>query len=192
MRFYVLGTGDSIHKYKPTPGSYCVGVNDIWKFIQTDFLVCMDLPGDFKPERLKIITDSMPIEFFTLSSEMPNDDPFKQWDKHFPRIKHLKQAKPRGNLDAIDDPESIPVSICSPFCACVIAYRLGATEIILYGVDLINHWLLSTKDNQDRLIKDFKGLRESLFDRGCNLYVGTDKTALHPTIPVHEEPTQQG
>lgn len=179
MKFAILGTGNSIKDFIPSPEITTVGVNDIEKFIRTDYIVCVDPPRVFNKERLKIITESKPKTFFTLKGNDGED--YDEWQKYFKNIKQFKQAEPRGNPDMLSSETYLPVSICSPFSACCVAYKLGAKEITLYGVDLINHPNFSEELIQ-RIIKDFVKLKVELEKRGVKLFVGSKETRLFPAI----------
>lgn len=77
------------------------------------------------------------------------------------------------NFCHLDSP-SLPKSVTSPFVACVIAWKYyGATEIHLFGVDMINHPHI-----QGELIRKskihFKNLQKALEPKGCALVVHGD------------------
>jgi hypothetical protein len=154
----VLGLGPSIDLYNPD-GNISIGVNDIWSKVKTDYIVCVDLPQRFTPDRLKVINDSNPIKFF---SQFPT--------KENPGILGFSQ---RGDYEHIEllpyYPDTIcqlnipmlPKSLCSPFVACAIANNyLHATEIHLYGVDMTNHPNFQGK-TIERILTHFRNFKSA-------------------------------
>jgi hypothetical protein len=179
QRAFVLGLGDSLRNYNHVPDSgISIGVNDIYKRVKTDYLVCVDLHQAFNSERLTVIKNSKPKCFYTLQGEE-----FNCWKGCFDNIKQLKAASPRGSSKELDDKEKAIISICSPFTACGVAYHLGAKEIIMYGVDLLNHKTLSEERKVKMIIEHFIKLKYELAKRDCKLYIGSKETALYGHIP---------
>jgi hypothetical protein len=159
----VLGLGPSLDLYKKN-GNISIGVNDIWSRVQTDYIVCVDLPDKFTPERLKVIQESNPIKFYS----------------------HLDEYKERPDFEKIEllpyypnqvcqlNTKQLPKSLCSPFVACVIAFKfLGATEIHLYGVDLINHPHLDKKQCE-KIKVHFRNLKIALRQKHCEFVIFGD------------------
>jgi hypothetical protein len=163
----VLGTGPSIIFYKaeePYIFDATIGVNDIWKYVKTDAVVCLDKPNVFTQERLKIINECTPKVFFSQ---------IVLWDRRNDFSKIDLQA---GYPDRICDIESrlIPKSYCSPFVASVIAYKYyNAREIHLFGVDLKNHPHLNGQLCQ-RIRIHFKNLKYALASKGVAFIVHGD------------------
>ena len=159
----VLGTGPSIGSYYPEDFPNAIGVNDIWLFHKTAGIVVLNPRKDFTSERLRVIDESKPKFFY---SQIAN------WDF---RPDFFQIAITTGYPDKICN-ISLPQfqkSYCSPFVACQIAYRYwGATEIHLFGVDLINHPHLN-KFKED-MKRHFKNLALALQEKGCELIVHGD------------------
>lgn len=155
----VLGTGPSLKEHVPD-GSYTIGVNDIWRYRRTNAVVCLNNPSQFAPERLRIIRDCQPEIFY---SQIVNWD-FK---KGF-QLLTLRSGYPttRCSLEG-----AFEKSYCSPFVAVQIAYRFnGATEIELYGIDMVNHPNLKNKI-LDEIKKHFALLKKALQEHGCKMVV---------------------
>src|SRR3990167_7688407 len=129
MEIHVLGLGDSIKTYQPKKLIPTIGVNNIYQFVKTDYVVCIDRMRRFSHEKLKIIKSSTPIKFYSHLSE---------WTKVVQNFELITLAMPRGDVKQLDSPKII-YSICSPYVACIMAYKLGADRIVLNGVDLLNH-----------------------------------------------------
>lgn len=159
----VLGLGPSLALYKPD-GSITVGVNDIWAKVKTDYIVCVDKPERFTPERLNVIQQSRPIKFITHLDDYKDRPDYETIEllPYFPS--HVCQ------LDLIQYPKSL----CSPFIACAVAFKyLHATEINVYGVDLTNHNHLD-KESCERIKIHFRNLKIALVQRGCRLVIHGD------------------
>ena len=156
----ILGMGPSLELYKGD-ADLTIGVNDIYSKVVTDYIVCVDLPIRFTPERLKIINESKPKYFYTHLGE---------WS-HRPDIYpiELQEQYPKYVCDI--DHAAIPKSLCSPFVAAAIAYMLhGATEIHLYGVDMIKHPNIDQAMSKSIYVH-FSNLQIALIQKGCKLIV---------------------
>jgi len=105
----------------------------------------------------------------------------EEW-KFMPTFKKIELAQFRGDLKEFDSDKYCYSSI-SPFVAIHHAYKLGATEIILYGVDLINHQLINTDPQIAMIKRHFWGLNQELNKRKVHLLLGTNYGALVGIIP---------
>jgi len=160
----VLGLGSSVTLYlKEAPFDFdcSIGVNDIWRYVKTDYICCVDPPKSFTPERMKIINESQPIKFF---SQFVNWDTRKDFEKIliFPGYPDL--------ICRIDTPP-YEKSYTSPFVATQIAYKkFGATEIHLFGVDMVNHPYLKG-DICNKIKLHFSNLNRALKAKDCHLII---------------------
>jgi len=155
--FSVLGLGESLKNFSPN-GSTTIGVNDIYKYFPADFVVCVDKPERFTPERLKTITSSNHKKFF---SHLP------EWHPLLSNFQLIKLFNGRGNFTNIDS-DLIAYGISSPIVACVIAYKMGAKKIDLYGVDFNTHPQFVNK-NLERAINEFVLLNSVFKSKGIEL-----------------------
>ena len=160
----VLGTGPSINlfgKEEPIKFDLTIGVNDIWKYVKSDVVVCLDRFSAFTPDRLKVINECKPKAFYSQ---------IVMWDKRpdFRKIEFQPGYPDRiCNLDI----NQLPKSYCSPFVACVIAVKYYcADEIHLFGVDLRNHPHLNGP-LLEGVKKHFRNLKVSLTQKNCRLIV---------------------
>lgn len=154
----VLGLGESINRYKPNK-NITVGVNDIFKHFRTNYFVCVDLPKKFTSERLRNIIDHKSTLYTHLDC----------WKVYHPKVEMIQLANGRGNLKELDS-EKYCYSNNSTFVATVLAYKLGAKRINLYGVDFSNHNHI--KDNvKIQAIQHFLDLSRELEERGVSLCV---------------------
>jgi len=164
MTIDILGLGESLSLYKPSQ-NITLGVNDIFRKQNVDYLVCIDKRAAFNDERLKVIDESKPKAFYSQLTEWSNR-------KDFNKIE-LQNSYP--NIKCNIDLNEYPKSVYSPFVAIAIAFKLFNPKIInLYGVDFKTHIHLSTKDNTDRILKHTQNLKNALSAKGCQLIVFGD------------------
>lgn len=158
MKVNILGLGESLKEFTPN-GGITVGVNDINKHFEVDYLVCVDRPNRFNYERLETMTNSN-AKFLSQCSE---------WSNIVKNFEHIKlSAGARGNLNDIDN--SFPFSNNSTFVAVCLAYKLGAKEISIFGADFNTH--PNFKDNGlEMVLKDFKRLFEFLKSKGVKINI---------------------
>ncbi|MES2397948.1 MAG: hypothetical protein V4549_18190 [Bacteroidota bacterium] len=160
MNIDVIACGESALKYAYT-GNITVGVNDCYKIHPVDYLVCVDLPRAFEKERLRQILNSRPIKFYTQLSD---------WKALMKTYEHIDFANGSGVLKRFGKDNTICYSNNSAFVACVIAYKLGAKQINLYGADFNTHPNF-IDNNLKKTLKDFKALDNLLSLNGCKLMV---------------------
>ena len=61
----VIGLGESWKLYKEEEYDLSIGVNDVWRNVKTDVLVCVDPRKNFTADRLKTIDESKPTAFYS-------------------------------------------------------------------------------------------------------------------------------
>lgn len=154
MKINVLGLGESLLNYTPT-NTVTIGVNDIYKHFKTDHIVCVDKPNRFDINRQQIIRESTAKTFFSQLDE---------WKSLVNNYKKIEFAIGRGKFDELDS-DKICFGCSSPLVATVIAYKMGAKEIELFGVDFNTH--PNFVDNVlNRAIREFVTLKKELDKRG--------------------------
>jgi len=161
LKIAVLGLGESLQLFDASQFDASIGVNDIWARVPADYVVCVDKPDRFEPERLAGVVAARCKAFYSQLGEwsfMPNFYPIE-----------LQPAYPTYICQL--DPPALPKSHCSPFIAAAIACKLhNASEVHLFGVDLVNHPLLKAA-TCERIRIHFKNLRDAMALRGCVLKV---------------------
>ena len=65
MRIAVLGMGPSLAEFIKEDYDICIGVNDIWRYVDTDVVVCLDHRKVFNAERIRYIDESKPKVFYS-------------------------------------------------------------------------------------------------------------------------------
>ena len=163
MKIAVLGLSPSLNLFTPDY-DYSIGVNDIWRHVKTNAVVCLDHRKAFNYDRMSIIDTCTPEIFYT---QIINYDTR-------PDFQLIKLT--RGFPDTfcnLDIPE-INKSLCSPFVACGIAYKYhNAKEIHVFGVDLLSHPSLDLK-MRERIKVHFINLKFALLQKGCELIIHGD------------------
>lgn len=170
----VLGLGATLKNYQPSK-NITIGVNDIWKKVSTDYVVCVDLPRVFSRARQLDIMLSNPAGFYSSRIE---------WKDKVKNFRFMELASGSGFLKELDS-DKFCWSNNSTYAATVLAFKLGANKIILHGVDFNNHHAFSKPKNQEKALKDFKNLHDALKSRGVRLYVGSRESKLSEVLPVH-------
>jgi len=164
VKIAVLGLGSSLSLFHKEDYDLSIGVNDIWRFVKTKVVVCLDHATVFKYDRLKVINECTPDAFF---SQIVN------WDikKNFRKL-NLNSQYPE-NICRLDTPQ-YEKSFCSPFVAAQIAYReYGAEEIHIFGVDMVNHPHLDSR-LCERIKRHFVNLKVALEKVNCKMIIHGD------------------
>ena len=167
----VLGLGSSLSEYKNTENT-TIGVNDIYGKHKVDIVVCIDPPHRFEPDRKAIIQSGKQSAFYTQHFG---------WDKLVKNYVPITLAKGLGLYMGLDSPD-VCKSNNSAYVACIMAYKLGAKCISMYGVDIIGHHQLGLPRNIETAVSHFKELKEALLKRKVVLRIGTEKSPLFELI----------
>lgn len=174
MTIHVLGLGDSLEYYNPD-NNITIGVNDIHKYIKTDYVVCVDHMTAFSKDRLETILKTRCKGFYSQIVD---------WGLVIPNFKLIEFNTGRGLLQELDN-DKFCYSNNSPFVACILAYKLGAKNIVLHGVDLIDHPHIKGNSKEKALL-DYKNLNKAFNSRGVNLFVGSKDTNLISFLSVYK------
>jgi hypothetical protein len=174
MTINVIGLGETLLLYKQSD-AITVGVNDIHSRIKTDFVVCVDVPSAFNDQRLETIKQTNCRGFYSQLDEWSN----------LPNFKKIEFNRGRGLLDGIDS-EKFCYSNSSPYVAVILAYKLGAKKIVIYGADYKTHKHFKD-DSLRRVLNDFEALRKALNARGVNLFVCDKFSELSKVLPIYIE-----
>lgn len=171
MTIHVIGKGESKEFFKHD-GNITIGVNDVNKWIKTDHIVVVD-PMDAYKEEHETFRNSNAMFWSQLEDN-------RNYVKNFTLI---ELARGRGVLDEFDSDRFV-YSITSPFVAVHLAYKLGAKNIVMWGVDFNTHPNFDTDSLRNRALKDFGNLRKKLNERGVNFYVGHEMSMFSSILPV--------
>jgi len=188
---HVLGLGPGIENYiniKNSELPKTIGVNDIWRYYQTDYVLCMDKLSEFTDERLDIITYCNPLKFYTC---------WPEWNfvrtlvgNHTLKIVLDNIIPGRGGLvESLDSDSVIPFHVDSTFTAACLAYRLiknypGEGKIIMFGCRFLGH--IQLQNFIPAIQESYKRLYVALLERGITLYNTDEESALYDVLPFYE------
>lgn len=125
-------------------------------------------------DRINTIVKSTPLKFFTNRKEWENVKGYQ----------FINLAQVRGSLKELRS-DKVCYSNNSPFVACVMAYKMGAKEIVLHGVDLVDHHALSKTEQFARAINDFKNLNNELKRDRVKMLVSSKYSKLSDFLPLY-------
>jgi hypothetical protein len=167
----VVGCGDSAKGW--IPRGTTIGVNDVLKFGRdVDILIVVNSPAKFK-ERLNIIKKSK-AKVLTNSVNL--------WKPHFQNCQKIERLI---SFNAKILKNFVYMSQTSPIIAISYAIKQGAKEIIIWGVDFINHrkWAKGTKSG-DREIMVYQRFFKECERIGVKVYLGANNTAFDNYLPL--------
>lgn len=184
MKVSVVGCGESAVNWHTVPVDISIGVNDAFKFgHRTNWLVVVNSPFKFYPspknqgrDRLKVISDHKADRFFCHN---------QNWRKWYPNLELLALKPFIGRLT----PGRVYSSKTSPFVAITLAYSVGASEIILWGVDMVSHPVYSPNGKKKSFDSEFDNylvLFKQLEKSGIKVYIGDSNTVFRDHLPLYQ------
>jgi len=176
MTVAIVGAGASAEGWGKTKFDLSIGVNDCYKYgYHPDQLVLINFERKFTPPRLKVILATRPSKLWTHTST---------WTKHFNNSEVIKLAPFNGYVRSKD---LIYSSKTSPMVAISLAYKQGATEIVLFGVDMVTHAAYRSGTKQgDYEIKQYLRLFDELWRKGVRVWRGANGTAFDTKLRLYE------
>lgn len=144
----VLGCGKSASLVKEMEPCLTIGVNDISRLVETDYLVVVNGRRDFTASRWPFVQNSVCKTIF--SQLNIKKIPIRNRQNLVP----IKLGKKSGTSLFTD---SVDFSTTSPYMAVIIAAYLGFTEIGMLGVDFTNDHFFS-KTGKHTLMKRFNDI----------------------------------
>jgi hypothetical protein len=179
----ILGTGETLKFHTKVDGE-TIGVNDIWGFVETDYILTVDDFNNFKQKRY-----------------------FPRLQKSISRLECIKQSKPQKFLsqltcwkdvvnyehiritrfNGVGSLKEIQYSNNSPFVALSWAINNGYKTISFFGVDFVSHKNLSYGAHPGRfqkLIADYKDIAVFCKQYGIKVYAGDRYSILADIFPV--------
>ncbi len=120
----VCGCGVSLRDLPAEPGCLSIGVNDVGRHFDPDYLVVVNPPQDIPPDRLRAILDTRARAVFTQYADLQ--------PHHAPRVGITLGRY--GGTD-VTNPAVLHYTQNSPYVALCLAIQMGATRIGLIGVD---------------------------------------------------------
>lgn len=163
----VVACGASAQYYDGS--GFSIGVNDAFKWgHKLNFLLVVNHPTKFRsePERFDTITQSKPEKFISHSSA---------WRTWFPNLELIRLYTYHSRADKF----RIYHSQTSPFVAISYAVTMGATDIILWGVDFIDHKIFRAESKKQRYEVDvYHQFINSISKHGVRVWLGAEGSAL--------------
>jgi len=173
MTIHILACGSSAKNYKGQLP--CIGVNDAGKWGYTiDHLLVLNEPNKFTAERLEVIKNTRAI-FIT---NTPN-----QWVRvlgHNVDEFNSRKWSASNRIQKISK-NYLYHSKTSPFAAISLAYSWECDEIVLWGVDMVDHRTYSPKGSIGEFTNEynaFKTFSMALNDVGVKVYLGNEGSNL--------------
>jgi hypothetical protein len=176
----VIGLGKSAEGWFETPHDYSIGVNDAfsWGFGFNELIV-VNSPKSFTPERLEVIKRT---KFDKVKTNSGN------WDKIFPqqeiiRLQAFSKYLKKGHIYS---------SKSSPFVAMSLAFNMGATDVILHGVDMIDHSVFNPNNRHgsaahrmfDYEVRQIQNFTRMMADQGTKTWLAKDYGVLTKILNV--------
>lgn len=183
MTISIIGCGDTAKDW--IPRGHTLGVNDSWKWGKpTDSLVICNRPTNFTNDRLKTIVESKPKTFYSHKSNWAYV--FPAWQRI--RLKEwIGDFQPRMDKLPLGDRHCYYSNTIS-FIALSLCYQLGATEIIMWGCDFVNHKLFHAGNPEtEKEVRKHLELIRCLNDHGVKVWLGAEVTAFDGKLEVYEE-----
>ena len=160
----VCGCGPSLNDLPVRPACPTIGVNDVGRNFDPDYLVVVNPPAQFPPHRRRPIEESRARAVFTQYSD---------W-----RLEHARRVPVTfGAYGGVDfsNPNVLHYTRNSPYVALCLAVHLGATRIGLIGVDFTdNHFFGATgvhplAGSLTQINAEYLRLREACIARGVEV-----------------------
>ncbi|HSZ60713.1 MAG TPA: glycosyltransferase [Terriglobales bacterium] len=177
----VCGCGSSLNDVVAPERFITIGVNDVGRLFQPDYLVVLNPRQQFKPDRFRFVEQSQAKAIFT------------QLDLGIlhPHIVRFRLGR-FGGVD-FSDPTCLPHTRNSPYVALCLAIHMGAKKIGLTGVDFTNdHFFAATGEHPlnrqfTQIDQEYKRLYEACRRLGIevvNLSSSSRLTALPKISPT--------
>jgi hypothetical protein len=179
MIISVVACGESAKDWFNTPCDISVGVNDCLKWGKdTDYLICVNSPFKFEPNKKNNYTDRK--NFILGSRAKFLTSLYDEWKRIKKPLEHLAITRFGNRVRK----GTTYFSRSSPFIAMSHAYNLGATDIILWGVDFLNHPdFKEGKRSTDFEMEEYKRFTD-LISKDCGVWIGNENTGLNKYFEV--------
>lgn len=159
----VCGCGESLNELAEPERFITIGVNDVGRRFQPDYLVVVNPPGQFTGDRYRYVENSGARYLFTQLDPGPVR----------PEVVRFRLGR-RGGTD-FGDPEVLHYTQNSPYVALCLAVHLGATRIGLIGVDFTDHHFFARTGRHplaarlERIDREYAALAEACRARGIRI-----------------------
>lgn len=169
MIISIIGCGETAKDWFNTPCDLSIGCNDCAKFGKDpDWLVVVN--RRFTQDRENIIKATKSKRVLTS---------IKFWKDHFKHAEDLRMQPFGKHLKK----GHVYSSKTSPFIAMSLAFNAGATDIILFGVDLTTHPVIKGKLLNHEL-RQWELFARKLKEYGVTVWVSSSESALSKFLPI--------
>ena len=175
MTFTIVACGDSAKDWIPRGTS--IGSNDCEKFGRpVDHLILANSPNKFTKSRMDQIKKSLAQVWSTN---------IKQWIKMFPTAKRIDRIT-FFNTRIL--PGYVYTSTTTPIMCVSMAIRMGATEIVIWGMDMKTHKTYSEGTKRgDYEISVYKKFFTECKKKNIKVYLGAAGTVFDGFLPFYPE-----
>jgi hypothetical protein len=183
-KIVVCGCGMSLLEFKEHHQDFItIGVNDVPALFDPTYLVITDHPVRFSKTRQDLVNGSNVKAMLTC---------VKGW-RHERMAMFQLGKKGVGNLN---DPNLVDHFLNSPYAAINIAYKMGAREIGIVGVDFSEGHFYSPKDGKHSLARmgymrdinaGYRMIRRELENNGAKLYNLSQISTVEPVEKISIE-----
>jgi len=159
----VCGCGESVGTFTPPPGCITIGTNDIGRLFDPDYLVVVNPPAQFRPERWSYVEQSRARAVFS------------QLDLPLARAPLVRFRLGRFGEAGFEEPDILHYTQNSPYVAVGLALFLGARRIGLIGVDFTDHHFFARTGPHllmpqlDQIDREYGRLKDACAARGVEL-----------------------
>jgi hypothetical protein len=159
----VCGCGDSLNELDNPEQFLTIGVNDVGRRFQPDYLVVVNPRAQFKGDRFQYVETSQSKYIFTQL----------ELGLRLSQIVKFRLGQ-YGGTD-FSDPELLHYTRNSPYVAVCLAVQMGARRIGLLGVDFTDHHFFAKTGRHplagslERINEEYKKLGAALASRGIEL-----------------------
>lgn len=161
---HILGLGPSIKHFKPD-GNLTIGCNDIFRICPVDFLIVVSvLPAD----RNDIVWRSRPKKLLSFLPAWASHPAYEYMGILHPWRQDRKNPMNKGMIYHSNN---------TPFIQASYAFNMGYKNIVLWGVDLMDHPLLRDQA-LEKTWTDFKQLQAAFLENDCSMYLGSSGSVL--------------
>lgn len=161
--FLVCGCGVSVSGFTVPPGVITIGVNDIGRSFQPDYLLVLNPRKDFAGDRFTYVENSRAKAIFTqLDLEIRHE--------HVIRVPMGR----RGGV-FVPRPAALHYTSNSPYAAVSLAMFMGARTIGIIGVDFTDHHFFAESGRHPltrhlrRIDLEYRALHNACLRQGINL-----------------------
>lgn len=173
MTYNIIACGSSAQHWDGTGLS--IGVNDAFKWgHKISNLLVANHFNRFTRDRAEIIINTNPINFYTTSPT---------WKKYYPNMIQIKTESWSGILNKN---RGLTSTTTSPSIAMHLAWQLGATKLILWGIDFQNHHIMNP-DNPylNTELRQYRSFIQALREQGVEVYLGAHGSMLGEFLTVY-------